>query len=64
MNNGRWAQTQPTEMKVPGDECSPSNGNPGFTTSDTRIIRDLKGNELDRQTTTTVYDPQPIVKCS
>ncbi|WP_273369532.1 VanW family protein [Corynebacterium massiliense] len=64
VNNGRWAQTQPTEMKVPGDECSPSNGNPGFTTSDTRIIRDLKGNELDRQTTTTVYDPQPIVKCS
>lgn len=63
VNNGRWAKTEPHEMSVPGDECSPSAGNPGFTTSDTRIIRDLQGTEIDRETTTTEYDPQPIVKC-
>lgn len=63
INNGRWAPTQPQPMDVEGDDCSPSAGAPGFTTSDTRIIRDLNGNELSRETTTTVYDPQPIVRC-
>lgn len=59
----RWAPTEPREMKVPGDSCIPSGGAPGFTTSDTRIIRSLDGKEIARENTTTVYDPQPIVKC-
>lgn len=63
VSGGRWAPTQPKEMKVPGDSCSPSSGAPGFTTSDTRIIRSLSGAEISRETTTTVYDPQPIVRC-
>src|SRR5699024_11571587 len=64
VNNGRWAQTSPNRMELSGDDCSPSSGAPGFTTSDTRIIRDLSGGEISRETTTTVYDPQPIVTCS
>ena len=64
INNGRWAKTEPQPMSVPGSDCSPSSGAPGFTTSDTRIIKDLGGKELSRETTTTVYDPQPIVRCS
>ena len=63
VNGGRWAQTSPQPMNVPGSGCVPSSGAPGFTTSDTRIIYDLAGNELDRETQTTVYNPQPIVRC-
>ncbi|TNL95093.1 hypothetical protein FHE74_09895 [Corynebacterium tapiri] len=64
INGGRWAQTSPQRQQISGSGCIPSSGIPGFTTSDTRIIRDLSGNELDRQTQTTVYDPQPIVTCT
>ncbi|APT93807.1 hypothetical protein CPHO_11310 [Corynebacterium phocae] len=61
-NNGRWAQTQPTTMNVTNN-CIPSSGAPGFTTSDTRTIRDLAGNVIKQETQTTVYDPIPIVRC-
>lgn len=63
VNGGRWAPTEPREQTVSGEDCIPSGGAPGFTTSDTRIIRDLAGNEISRETQTTVYDPQPIVRC-
>ena len=62
INNGRWAKTEPQRMSV-GEDCFPSGGAPGFTTSDTRVIKDLSGKEISRETTTTVYDPQPIVTC-
>ncbi|WPF67315.1 VanW family protein [Corynebacterium sp. 22KM0430] len=64
VNGGRWAQTSPQTLNLSGDKCSPSGGAPGFTTSDTRIIKSLSGAEISREETTTVYDPQPIVKCS
>ncbi|ALC06905.1 hypothetical protein CDES_12805 [Corynebacterium deserti GIMN1.010] len=64
INNGRWATTQPNTVRVSGSECVASTGAPGFTTSDTRIISDLAGNEITRETTTTVYDPSPNVVCS
>lgn len=64
VSGGRWATTQPQPRSVSGSDCSPSGGSPGFTTSDTRIIRDLSGNEINRETQTTVYDPQPIVRCT
>lgn len=64
VNGGRWDYTSPQVMKLSGSTCSPSSGAQGFTTSDTRIIRDLGGSELSRETQTTVYDPQPIVRCS
>ncbi|MCK7678439.1 VanW family protein [Corynebacterium sp. CCM 9186] len=60
---GRWAETPPTRITLTDDSCVPSSGAPGFTTSDTRIIRDLNGTEIDRQTRTTVYDPSPIIRC-
>lgn len=63
VNGGRWAQTQPESIELSGDKCAPSSGNPGFTTSDTRIIKDLSGREISRKEQTTVYDPQPIVRC-
>ena len=62
-NGGRWAQTQPNTMNLSDATCSPSGGSPGFTTSDTRSIYDLSGNLIDQETQTTVYDPEPIVKC-
>lgn len=64
INGGRWAQTSPQQMSLSGDDCQASSGAPGFTTSDTRIIRDLSGSEISRETQTTKYDPQPIVTCS
>lgn len=63
VNGGRWAETQPKEQVISGPDCIPSSGIPGFTTSDTRIISDLSGNTLSQETQTTVYDPQPIVRC-
>ena len=64
VNGGRWATTQPNTISLSGKDCSPSSGAPGFTTSDTRIVKDLNGNELSRKTTTTVYNPSPIVRCT
>ena len=59
----RTNPTSPQRMELSGDKCTPSSGAPGFTTSDTRVIRNLDGSERSRKTTTTVYDPQPIVTC-
>ena len=64
VNGGRWAYTDPEVMTLTDSNCTPSSGAQGFTTSDTRIISDLNGNEIDRQTQTTVYDPSPIVRCA
>lgn len=59
----RTNPTSPKKIELDGDECSPSSGAPGFTTTDTRVVKDLKGKELSRETQRTVYDPQPIVTC-
>ncbi|WP_035718545.1 VanW family protein [Gordonia shandongensis] len=61
----RTNPTSPTEVSVPAsDSCIPSSGQPGFTASDTRIIRDAKtGRETYRHTRTVKYDPEPIVRC-
>ncbi|MBA0125734.1 VanW family protein [Haloechinothrix sp. YIM 98757] len=57
--------TSPKVRTIPyGEECSPSNGSRGFTATDTRIIRDLDGNEVDREERTVVYNPQPTVRCA
>lgn len=63
VNGGRWAYTSPSPVSVSGASCVPSSGAQGFTTSDTRYIYDLAGNLIDSETQTTVYDPQPIVRC-
>lgn len=59
----RTNPTSPQRQTVDGPDCQPSSGAPGFTITDTRVIRDLDGDELSRNTQTTVYDPQPIVTC-
>ncbi|GAB0106062.1 VanW family protein [Nocardia sp. JMUB6875] len=61
-------RTKPTEPKTvtlpKGKDCIASTGAPGFTTSDTRVIRDAKtGKEISRKTRTVKYDPVPTVIC-
>ncbi|KAA9161142.1 vanomycin resistance protein VanB [Amycolatopsis acidicola] len=44
--------------------CTPSPGQWGFDTTDTRVVYDLaSGAEVRRDSTTVHYDPQPIVFC-
>ncbi|MFE5457925.1 VanW family protein [Nocardia sp. NPDC056564] len=61
----RSKPTEPTTIKLPkGKDCIASEGAPGFTTSDTRIITDKRsGREISRHTRTVKYDPIPVVKC-
>ncbi|MFD3511107.1 VanW family protein [Nocardia sp. NPDC058666] len=57
--------TEPNEVKLPkGKDCIASEGAPGFTISDTRVITDAKtGAQVSRHTRTVKYDPIPVVKC-
>ncbi|WP_054815457.1 VanW family protein [Nocardia arizonensis] len=57
--------TEPTTVTLPkGKDCIATDGAPGFTISDTRIITDRKtGREVSRHTRTVKYDPIPVVKC-
>ncbi|WP_459548431.1 VanW family protein [Nocardia sp. X0981] len=57
--------TEPETITLPeGDDCIPSQGAPGFTISDTRVITDINtGGEISRTTRTVKYDPVPEVKC-
>ncbi|MFI6871310.1 VanW family protein [Nocardia sp. NPDC050406] len=61
----RTKETEPETITLPkGKECIATEGAPGFTTSDTRVIRDYKtGKEISRHTRTVKYDPIPVVKC-
>jgi vancomycin resistance protein YoaR len=54
----------PTRAPAPGERCVPARGSSGFTTSDTRVVRDLAGGEVSRTTRTVVYNPQPRIVCS
>ncbi|WP_425295879.1 VanW family protein [Nocardia abscessus] len=57
--------TEPNTITLPkGKDCIASEGAPGFTISDTRVITDRKtGREVSRATRTVKYDPIPVVKC-
>ncbi|MFD0365498.1 VanW family protein [Nocardia sp. GCM10030253] len=61
----RTKPTEPNTVKLPkGKDCIASEGAPGFTVSDTRVITDRKtGREVSRATRTVKYDPIPIVQC-
>jgi vancomycin resistance protein YoaR len=60
----RTAYTSPpTHTPEPGERCVPAGGSSGFTTSDTRVLRDLAGQEVSRTTRTVVYNPQPRITC-
>jgi vancomycin resistance protein YoaR len=61
----RTNETPPQEKAGPTTgKCSPSNGAPGFTTTDTRVLRDAaSGAEVSRSTRTVRYNPQPKIVC-
>nr|WP_233159632.1 VanW family protein [Actinophytocola xanthii] len=64
VTGGRTDFTQPQEKEGPEENCHPSDGAPGFTTTDTRIIRDAAtGAEISRKTRSVRYNPQPKIVC-
>lgn len=64
VTGGRSNETPPQEKPGPEENCHASNGAPGFTTSDTRIIREVgSGKEVSRHTRTVRYNPQPKIVC-
>ncbi len=55
---------EPGEVKGPEENCSPSGGTPGFTVTDTRILKDPDtGQVVRREPETTEYDKKPKVVC-
>ncbi|SDY83035.1 Vancomycin resistance protein YoaR, contains peptidoglycan-binding and VanW domains [Amycolatopsis xylanica] len=60
----RTNQTEPQPKAGPAENCHASNGAPGFTTTDTRVLRDAAtGREVSRSTRTVKYNPQPKITC-
>jgi len=53
----------PQPRPGPATNCHPSAGGPGFTATDTRVIKDLNGREVSRHTRKKVYDPAPKITC-
>ena len=54
----------PQEKPGPAENCHASAGAQGFTTSDTRVLRDARtGREVRRDTRTVHYNPQPKIVC-
>ncbi|GAA3364522.1 VanW family protein [Saccharopolyspora gregorii] len=63
---GPRTNEKPPHEKVvpPGEPCSPSKGNGGFTVTDTRTLTDVKTGKVKKEKPTkTVYNPQPIIHC-
>ncbi|MGI8797976.1 MAG: VanW family protein [Pseudonocardia sp.] len=60
----RTNPTSPGEVTIPaGQPCSPSNGSGGFTTSDTRTMREISTGATKSNTRTVTYRPSPKVIC-
>ncbi|OLT21260.1 hypothetical protein BJF78_34505 [Pseudonocardia sp. CNS-139] len=60
----RTNPTQPNTVTIPpGEQCTPSNGAPGFTITDTRTLRNVNTGETRSETFTTRYNPSPRVVC-
>ena len=56
--------TEPSTRTIPaGERCTPSSGSPGFTITDTRVLRDVNTGAERRETRTVKYDPQPRIRC-
>jgi vancomycin resistance protein YoaR len=60
-------RTSPTPQPTkpgPTENCHASAGAPGFTTTDTRVLKDAAtGREVSRHTRTVRYNPQPKITC-
>ncbi|MGW9480068.1 VanW family protein [Saccharomonospora azurea] len=55
---------KPPTKEGPKEDCKPSAGAPGFTVTDTRILRDVEtGQEVRREERTVKYNPQPKIVC-
>jgi vancomycin resistance protein YoaR len=56
--------SEPPTKPGPAENCHTGAGAQGFTTSDTRILRDAAtGREVRRDTRTVHYNPQPKITC-
>ena len=55
--------TEPQTIHKETQPCSPSVGAQGFTVTDTRIIKNLQGAEIRRETRTVRYDASPKIVC-
>ncbi|WP_290052723.1 VanW family protein [Amycolatopsis solani] len=61
---GRSNPSDPQAKPGPAENCHASNGAPGFTTTDTRVLKDAaSGREVSRSTRTVHYNPQPKITC-
>jgi vancomycin resistance protein YoaR len=63
VTGARTNPVEPVEKPGPAENCKPTNGITGFTTTDTRIIKDLSGKEVSRGTRTVHYNAQPKILC-
>ncbi|GAA3549139.1 VanW family protein [Amycolatopsis ultiminotia] len=64
VTGGRTGRKPAPTKPGPAENCHPSAGAEGFTTSDTRILRDAaSGREVSRDTRTVRYNPQPKIVC-
>ncbi|WP_197288050.1 VanW family protein [Nocardia sp. NRRL S-836] len=61
--SGEFAPTQPQEKKISKAECTPSNGAPGFSVTDTRTIKDRRSGQTRSESRTVRYDPQFKIIC-
>ncbi|MBB4689375.1 VanW family protein [Amycolatopsis jiangsuensis] len=60
----RTNQTPPPTKPGPAENCHASAGAEGFTTSDTRVLRDAAtGREVSRHKRNVHYNPQPKITC-
>ncbi|HEV7976360.1 VanW family protein [Amycolatopsis sp.] len=56
--------SEPQPKPGPAENCHAGNGAQGFTTSDTRVLKDAAtGREIRRDTRTVKYNPQPKIIC-
>ena len=64
ITGSRTDYTEPQVQTVTGEPCSETSGSQGFRVTDTRVLREPgTGREVDRETRTVRYEPQPIVRC-
>jgi vancomycin resistance protein YoaR len=64
LSGGESNLISPTVQFGSGPTCVPSDGAWGFSTSDQRVLSDLGGTEVRRETHSATYAPKPITLCA
>ncbi len=60
----RTNPTNPNTVTIPkGQPCTPSQGAPGFTITDTRTLQEISNGQTRDETRTVRYNPSPIIVC-